>query len=101
MLERDVWVVLRDLGNDFAPQLRRLENVRFIHRGHVLASSLRRFERDARDADDLLCMVRKSVDRLPILPLARDATGLSKVQPSGELAHDQKVDALERFRLKG
>ena len=59
--ERHVGEFAGDLVDHRHPELRRLEHVRLVHVRHVLASPLRRLERDARDARDLVFVVHHRV----------------------------------------
>ena len=103
VLELDVRVVLRDLDGDLAPEAGRLEDVRLVDGGQLLAAGAGELEADAQDALDLLLGVEERVDalasglRLPAL------LGRGVVEAAGELAQDDHVRAahavvLERAR---
>jgi len=97
VLEPDVRVVARDLGDGFAPQLGHFEHVRLVHRCDQPPAAPRRVERDARDALNLGGGVHQRVHRAFPVPAAR----LSVVEPACELTHDEQVDPAQPFGLSG
>ncbi len=64
VLQSDVGVLLADPRHRLPPELRHLEHVRLVHRGHQLPPRPRRLEGDPRHALDLRHGVAECVDRL-------------------------------------
>ena len=98
MRQSDVRVVGRDGSHDSPPELRRLEDVRFVHGRDLLPPAACGVERDACDACDLLGGVAHRVERG--VPIRRESAGLREVQPAGQLANDEQIGVLRDLGLQ-
>ena len=100
VLERDVGELGGDLDRDLAPEPRRLEHVRLVHRGDALLAPACELEREAHDARDLVLAVLERVDRATLTGDHLAETRLAEVEAAGQLAHEEDVDALEELGLQ-
>ena len=91
VLEPHVGVIARELRDGFAPQLRDLEHIRLVYGRDEPPPASSGLERHACDALDLGRRVRQRVDRAHLFAPAR----LTVVETTGQLAHDQQIDALQ------
>src|SRR5579871_394814 len=89
MFQLDVGKLARHVGDHFAPQAGTFQNIRFVDGGDFLPASLRRFERQSRDAFHFVARVAHGVQRTVDGFLA----WLAVIQSSGELAEHDQIDA--------
>ncbi len=86
-------LLLVELGDHAAPQLRRRQHVRLVHRDDTAGPSPRQAERPAGDPLDLLAGVAADVHRVVVPELLA-----AEVQAAGQLAHDHQVDVAVAHR---
>jgi hypothetical protein len=98
--QADVGKILRDLFDHRDPQLRDLQHVRLVHVAQLASPPAGRFERDPRDAGDLVLVVHHRVSGFAAPVYLRRAARLAEVDAASELAHHQQVDALHDLRLE-
>ena len=96
MLQADVRILARHVGDRLAPELRYLEHIGLIDRRDQLLPPARRGERDSRHALDFSGRVDERVHRTRPVAAAR----LTVVQPAGQFSHDQHIDAVEPVGLE-
>ncbi len=89
VLDLDVRIVGRDLVDDAAPEPRRLEHVRLVHRRELPAARPGELEASARDSLDLARVVLARVEDGAVVADAARA----EVEAADELAHDDEVDS--------
>ena len=89
---RDVRVLGRHLVGEAMPEAGRVEHVRLVDARQVPAPRLRETEALAQDAADLVDAVAERVERA-----VRVVPALAEVEASGQLAHDQEVEALDEL----
>ena len=95
VVEADLRIVGRQARDHLAPELRRLQDVRLVHRKEQSAPPAGGLERHPRDALDLAHVVTQGVDADPPAVLLPDAARFAVVDAAGELAHDEEVRSLD------
>ena len=98
----DVLVFARvQFFDHLVPQHAGLHDVALVHRGDFVAPLARQLEADARDALDLVGVVDLGIDGA-LLAVAEigDGLRLAEIDAAGEFAHDDDVEALDRFALE-
>ena len=100
-LDAGVAFVFVDPRDDLAPQFGDLEHVGFIDRRDFLAPLERRLKRHVRDTFDLRRRVNFGINApLGAVRKFGHALGLAEINSAGELAHDEKIRALDHFALE-
>src|SRR5690606_34186310 len=86
-------------GDDIAPQLRGLEDVRLVHRAHAPVPLAGRLEGRAGDPADLPFRVAHRVEALAFARFgAAYAARLAEVDVAGQLPHDEDVESRHQLR---
>ena len=101
MVERDVGILGRDLIGHGSPQARGGQHVRLVDLGHLAAPRPGEIERQAHDPGDLALVVGKRVESGPVAGEAGRLATIAEVDPAGQLAHDDHVDANQQLRADG
>ena len=98
VVEHDVGVLGRDLIGHGSPQARGGQHVRLVNLGHLAAPGPREIERQTHDPGDLALVVGKRVEGGPLARRAGRLATIAEVDPAGQLAHDDHVDAHQELR---
>ena len=102
MLELHVGIfALVQVGDDLVPQHAGFHHVAFFRGGHLVAALARQLEADPRDALDFVGVVDLGVGGA-FLAVAEvdDGLGLAEIQPAGELAQDDDIEAVHHLALE-
>jgi hypothetical protein len=101
VLELEVRELLaHDARRGTPPQPRRLEHVRLVHGRKLPPPRARELRGRAHDALDLARRVDARVERPFLPPVDALASLLAEVDATGQLAHDDEVDATEPLGLE-
>jgi len=98
VLEGDVGIILSDLRNRGAPELRNFKDVGLIDRGDLLAALTCEFEGDAGYTDDLVAGVTHGVNGF--VGLFVPGAGGAEVEAAEQLADKEDIDIFRNLRTQ-
>ena len=94
MRQLNVRILLADLGDDFAPQNGRLQDVGLIDGGHFVTTLTSGFKSDARDTFDFKAVIHLGIKGFLMLTAAFAAFWLAEVDAAGQFANAENVEAV-------
>ncbi len=100
VVELDVREVRGDLVGNPPPESRRGEDIRLVDAGDATAPGPGQLERKPDDPGDLALGVRQRVAGRALAAGLGRLLARPEVEPAGELAEDQEVDAVEELRAQ-
>jgi len=98
MYEFNIREVRRNLIDDFNPELRNVEDIRFVNMGDMVSPQSGLFKGNSGDPRDLIFVIDHRVRRASVSLLACPPAWFAEIDPPCKLPDDEQVDARNDLR---